>query len=133
MSTSSDVALILWNPDVIELMSLFLANRNVKSCGLEPSEGLDKIENLIDSQAAKAVVFDLAPPYGPSAAIVRYLVDRFPDLCFVLTCSDPVLAQRAAPWLGCFPLFQKPYEPDQVALTVRSMVVETGSLAAASM
>ena len=34
MNTRIDAALILWNPDVIELVSLFLRRRNVRVCGM---------------------------------------------------------------------------------------------------
>ena len=122
MNTHTDVALILWNPDVIQLVSLVLLHRNLKSCGVEPSEGPDIIEDLIESCEPSVVVFDLDPPYERSASIVQQLRDRFPDRSFVMTCADPALALKKAPWLSRVPVFQKPYEVDEIANTVRSMV-----------
>ena len=122
MNTSTDVALILWNTDVIELVSFVLLRRNLKSCGLEPSEGRERIEDLILSCRPSVVIFDLDPPYDRSAAIVRDLSDRFRDCSFVMTCADSNLALKKAPWLSRYALFQKPYEIDEIANTVRSMV-----------
>jgi hypothetical protein len=122
MKTYADVALILWNPDVIELVSLVLVHRNLKSIGVEPSEGRDGIEELIVSSSPSVVVFDLDPPYGRSTAVAHHLLNRFPDRAFVMTCADRGLALRTAPWLSSHPLFQKPYEMDEIANTVRSMV-----------
>jgi|SRR5262245_42468040 hypothetical protein len=122
MNTHIDVALILWNPDVIQLVSLVLLQRNLKSCGAEPSEGVDAIEDLIVSCGPRVVVFDLAPPYDRSSGIVLNLLDRFPDRSFVMTCADKALALRKAPWLSEYPVFQKPYEMDDIANTVRFMV-----------
>ncbi len=102
MSTRIDVALILWNPDVIQLVSFVLLHRNLKSRGVEPSRGAEEIQDLIVSCSPTVVVFDLKPPY--------------------VTCADPALALKAAPWLSCYPIFQKPYEPDEIGETVGSMV-----------
>ncbi|HYR41392.1 MAG TPA: hypothetical protein VER98_00070 [Terriglobia bacterium] len=133
MKTLIDVALILWNTDVIELVSLVLLRRNLKSCGLEPSQGLEKIEDLIASGSPSVVVFDLDPPYDRSAAIALGLLDRFPDCSFVMTCADSALARKKAPWLSGHPVFQKPYEIDEIANTVRSMVRQApGSVATLS-
>ena len=122
MNTHIDVALFLWNPDVIELMSCLLRRRNLRSCGLEPSEGEDKIEDLIVSCSPSVVVFDLDPPYDISSAVALDLLERFPDLSFVITCADSALALKKAPWLSDYSLFQKPYEVDAMASTVHSMV-----------
>jgi hypothetical protein len=122
MNTHIDVALILWNTDVIQLVSLVLLNRDLKSCGLEPSEGPKRIEDLIVSCSPSVVVFDLDPPYDHSAAVALHLLDRFPDRSFVMTCADPSLALKKAPWLSGHPMFQKPYEVDKIANTVGSMV-----------
>src|SRR5262245_44236795 len=130
MSTSIDVALILWNPDVIELVSLILRSRNLKSTGLEPAEGIDKIEQLIVSRGPRVVVYDLDPPYDRSAAVALQLMARFSDCSFVMTCADRALAVKAAPWLRLYPVFQKPYEPDQIVRTVRSLVTHSSSFAA---
>ena len=122
MNTCIDVALILWNPDVINLMSLVLLHRNLRSCGIEPSEGVARIEGLIESCGPSVVIFDLDPPYGRSSAVALDLLDRFPDRYFVMTCADPILALKNAPWLSGHPVFQKPYEVEAIANTVRSMV-----------
>src|SRR4029453_2627908 len=118
MNTSIDVALILWNPDVIELVSLTLRGRNLKSSGLEPAEGIEKIEELIVSRGPRVVIFDLDPPYHRSAAVALHLMARFSDCSFVMTCADRSLAVKAAPWLRLHPVFQKPYEPDEMVRTV---------------
>jgi len=121
MNTNIDVALILWNTDVIDLVSFVLLNRNLKSCGVEPSAGPEKIEDFILSCRPSVVMFDLDPPYDRSAAVVSHLLGRFTDCRFVMTCADPNLALKQAPWLSRHALFQKPYEIDEIANTVRSM------------
>jgi hypothetical protein len=122
MNTTTDVALILWNRDVIELVSFVLLRRDLRSRGLEPSEGLERIQDLILSCSPSVVIFDLDPPYDQSAAIALGLLDRFRDCSFVMTCADSNLALKKAPWLSRYALFQKPYEFDEIANTVRSMV-----------
>ena len=131
MSASTDVALILWNSDVIELMSLVLLRRNVSSGGIEPSEGIERISNFISSCSPAVIVFDLDPPYLRSASEVLYLVDHFPNYHFVMTCADRNLALKSAPRLSDYPLFQKPYGFDDVAETVHSMVIRGSSRPAA--
>jgi hypothetical protein len=121
MKRNMDVALVLWNTDVIQLMSLVLYRRNIISSGLEPSVGMDRISDVIASSGASVVVFDLAPPYARSAAIAGELLRRFPDRGFVMTCADPILAVRSAPWLAMYSIFQKPYEVDEVATTICGM------------
>jgi hypothetical protein len=121
-NTHIDVALILWNTDVIDLVSLTLHHRNVGSNGIEPSQGVERIEEVIVAWSPSVVVFDLAPPYDRSAEVALQLLDRFPDCSFVMTCADSARAQRAAPWLSCHPVFQKPYRLDAIANTIRSMV-----------
>jgi len=122
MNTTTDVALILWNTDVIDVVSFVLLRRNLRSRGLEPSEGRERIEDLILSCSPSVVIFDLDPPYDRSAAIVSDLLDRFRDCSFVMTCADSNLALKKAPWLSRYALFQKPYEIDEMANTVRSLV-----------
>jgi len=122
MNTTTDVALILWNTDVIDVVSFVLLRRNLRSRGLEPSEGRERIEDLILSCSPSVVIFDLDPPYDRSAAIVSDLLDRFRDCSFVMTCADSNLALKKAPWLSRYALFQKPYEIDEIANTVRSLV-----------
>jgi len=122
MNTTTDVALILWNTDVIDVVSFVLLRRNLRSRGLEPSEGRERIEDLILSCSPSVVIFDLDPPYDRSAAIVSDLLDRFRDCSFVMTCADSNLALKKAPWLSRYALFQKPYEIDVMANTVRSLV-----------
>jgi len=122
MNTTTDVALILWNTDVIDVVSFVLLRRNLRSRGLEPSEGRERIEDLILSCSPSVVIFDLDPPYDRSAAIVSDLLDRFRDCSFVMTCADSTLALKKAPWLSRYAQFQKPYEIDEMANTVRSLV-----------
>ncbi len=130
MNTTTDVALILWNTDVIDLMSFVLLRRNLKSCGVEPSEGCERIEAFILSCSPSVVVFDLDPPYDRSAAVASHLLRRFADCCFVLTCADPNLALLKAPWLCHYALFQKPYQIDEIADAVRSMLRRSPTRAA---
>jgi hypothetical protein len=122
MNIRIDVALILWNPDLIQLMSLVLLDRNLKSSGFEPSEGAERMRDLILSRSPSVVVFDLDPPYDRSATVALDLREQFPDCSMVITCADPVLAYKSAPWLTRHSVFQKPYELDDIADTVRSMV-----------
>ena len=127
MNTHVDVALILWNRDVIELISLILHGRNLTSCGVEPSVGKQVIEDLIVARSPSVVVFDLDPPYARSAGVALRLLDRFPDCPFLITCADTRLALKNAAWLSDFVMFQKPYEVDEVADVVRSMVRSASS------
>lgn len=122
MNTRIDVALILWNTDVIELLSFVLFRRNLTSLGLEPSEAAERIEDLILSCGPSVAVYDLDPPYDRSAAAARQLSRRFPDVSFVMTCADPALALKNAPWLCEHPVFQKPYEIDDIVSAVRFRV-----------
>jgi hypothetical protein len=130
MNTSIDVALILWNRDVIQLVSLVLLHRNLKSCGVEPSDG--SVEDLILSGEPSVVVFDLAPPYDRSGASALQLQNRFPECAFVMTCADSRLALKKAPWLSGLPFFQKPYPLDEIANVVRSLVKRVPRSAAAA-
>jgi hypothetical protein len=121
MHTQVDVALILWNQDVIDWVSLVLLERKLRSHGVEPSAELQTIEHLIGSCRPYVVVFDIAPPYTQSTAVLLRLLNRFPDRAFVVTCADPVLAVLAAPWLSVRVVLQTPYEPDVIVRTVVSM------------
>src|SRR6185369_3505957 len=123
---SIDVALILWNQDVIELMSWVLHHRDLNSSGVEPSAGDERIENFITSASPTVVVFDLGPPYDRSAQVARRLLNRFPDRSFVMTCADKTMALRIAPWLSHHALLQKPYEMDEMANTIRLLVSSAG-------
>ena len=122
MSAQIDVALILWNTDVIQWVSFILLQQNLQCCGIEPSDGAQKMEELIASRSPSVVVFDLAPPYQDSAAVFLRLLDRFPDRAFVITCADPVFARRVAPWLSCHLTLQKPYEAEVIEKVVVSRV-----------
>jgi len=122
MAATIDVALILWNTDVIHLVSLFLRDRNLTSKGMEPSNGVHKVEEMIGCFSPSVVVFDLYPPYSKSTTVLMYLQTRFPASEFVITCADPMLVLKAAPWLTCCPMFQKPYEMSTLSDTVNSMV-----------
>ena len=122
MNHNIDVALVLWNTDVIQLASLVLCRRNLVSTGIEPSEGLDRIGDVIASSGAPVVVFDLEPPYARSAAVLSQLLNRFIDRSFVMTCADPMLAVKATPWLSGHNIFQKPYAMADMADTVCSLI-----------
>jgi hypothetical protein len=126
MSKPIDVALILWNQDVIELMSWVLLHRDLKSSGVEPSAGDERIENFITSVSPTVVVFDLSPPYDRSTQVARRLLTRFPDRSFVMTCADKTMALRIAPWLSHHTVLQKPYEMDEIANTIRLLVSSAG-------
>jgi hypothetical protein len=122
MNTQLDVALFLWNQDIIQMMSWLLLDRNVESDGVEPAEGEDAIENLIACWSPKIVVFDMIPPYQSSAAVLARLLNRFPELSFIVTCADSTLALRKAPWLSRLRLFQKPYDPYAVVDLIQTKV-----------
>jgi len=122
MSARTDVALILWNADVIDLMSFVLLRRNIRSRGIEPSPCAESILEYIGSCSPAVVIYDLEPPYDRSAANALFLLNRLPDCSFVMTCADRGLALRTAPWLTSHPVFQKPYPVDDVADTVGSML-----------
>lgn len=110
----SDIALILWNTDVIEFVSVVLLRDNVRCCGIQPDEAEDRIEEFIASHGSNTVMFDLAPPYSQSAKVFMRLIDRFPDRSFIITCADPMLAIKVAPWLSCHHIVQKPYEAEEI-------------------
>ena len=125
--TSINIALILWNTDVIDMMSLVLLQWKLTSRGVEPSQGEEAIEQWIASCNPSVVVVDLEPPYAKSGAVVSNLMKRFPDKSFVLTCADPIFALIKAPSLFGHPIFQKPYEPRDLAGTVASMMPRVSS------
>src|SRR5262245_3202796 len=122
MTECVDVALILWNRDVIDLLAWVLFQRKLTSRGIEPSEHREIIEDFVLSCSPSVVVFDLQPPYHRSGAAAVYLQRRFPDCSFVITCADSALAQRNAPWVSAYPIFQKPYAIDDIGNTVDTMV-----------
>src|SRR5215467_1776404 len=122
MGIQVDVALILWNPDVIQWVSYVLLQQNLRCCGMEPSVGAEKMEEMIASRHPSVVLLDLAPPYQHSAAIFLRILDRFPDRTFVITYADPIFARKVAPWLSCHLTLQKPYEADVIEKIVVSRV-----------
>ena len=126
MNKSIDVALILWNQDVIDLVAWVLLHRNLRSGGVEPSAGDEKIESLIRSLSPTVVVFDLGPPYVRSTQALRRLLNRFPDRLFVMTCADKTMALKTAPWLSHHALLEKPYEIDDIANRIRGLVTSAG-------
>lgn len=131
MNTHADVALIVWNADVIELLSFVLRNHDLDCVGLEPSQGVDTIERLIATVSPPVVVVDLDPPYKRSAVVAQRLLYRFHNSSFVITCADPVLAVRSAPFLERYPLFQKPYDLNEIASTIQSLASSSLLYAAA--
>ncbi len=120
MISQADVALILWNTDVIDWVSFILLQQNLKCCGIEPSAGVGNIEALIASQAPQVIMFDLAPPYIESAKMFLGVVARFPDPLYVVTSADPVLALRAAPWLSHLTIVQKPFDAEVISKVLGS-------------
>jgi len=114
-----DVALILWNSDVIQWVSYVLLQQDFTCCGIEPSDGVGRIEELIASSGPRLVMLDLAPPYEKSTKDFLYLLERFPRQKFVITCADPLFAIQAAPWLCSQLMLQKPYGPE----VIRKIVV----------
>jgi hypothetical protein len=110
MNRKTDVALLIWSLDVIEVMSLALLDRHLAAAGLEPAEDIQSMEEFIRSCDPSVVVFDLAPPYRRSARTAELLLRRFPSLPFVFTCADRRLAQMQESWLSSCPVLQKPYD-----------------------
>lgn len=127
MNRYIDVALILWNQDVIDLLSWVLRHSDLKSSGVEPSAGDERIENLITSSSPSVVVFDLCPPYDRSTQVVLRLLNRFPDRLFVITCADKKLALNSAPWLSHHALIEKPYAVEEMAKTIQLLVTSAAS------
>src|SRR5215510_315080 len=80
-----DVALILWNSDVIEWVSYVLLQQDFRCCGIEPSDGVNRIEDLIAATRPRLVMLDLAPPYEKSTNDFLHLLERFPRQKFVIT------------------------------------------------
>ena len=122
MNTYIDVALILWNPDVIQMASFVLEQRCLKAKGLEPYYRIQNIEHWIACCDPTVVVFDLRPPYYMSVRVARRLLERFPDRSFVFTIADPQLAINIAPWLLCHPILRKPYCPERMGRIVEELV-----------
>lgn len=125
MKTYADVALIVWNPDVIQLLTYVLKTRDLQCVGAEPSEGADQIEQLIASSSPAVVVFDLDPPYTRSGNVLMRMLRRFDASSFVITCADPILVLRNAPDLARYPLFQKPYALDKIGSTIQTLARES--------
>lgn len=121
MNAGIDVALILWNQDVIDVLSFALRHRNLSSDGIQPDEGTERITDFIELCGAAVVILDLAPPYEDSAATALLLADRFQNCSFIMTCADRALALNAVPWLEGYPIFQKPYELDEIVETVHAI------------
>ena len=121
MESATDVALILWNADVIEWVSLVLQQEHLTCCGIEPCGGEPHLARWIASQNPRVVMLDLAPPYKESTRMFRRLLDSSPDRLFVLTCADPCLAVKAGPWICAHPTLQKPYGPETLRLILGSM------------
>jgi len=122
MHAQADVALILWNADVIDLASIVLERWRLKSIGVEPSATTEAIEDLIARGGPRVIVFDLRPPYEFSAGIASHLLEVFSDLAFVFTCADAAQAQKKAAWLRRYPILQKPYQPDEMGQIVSAMI-----------
>jgi hypothetical protein len=124
MDTHFDVALILWNPDVIQLLSMVLRLRHLSSSGVEPYDR-ENVQKLIESGKPSVVVFDLDPPYQRSAAVLSDLMTRFSGCSFIMTCADPPLALKFVPWLSTYRVFQKPYPIDELGNAIDAGVGHT--------
>lgn len=122
MNKPVDVALVIWNPDLIELLSIVLQEHNLTSCGLEPLEDVRRIEEFLALSRPGLVIYDIAPPYNRDARIVLHLSRRFPECAFLLTCADRCLAVQQAAWLSRYAIFQKPYEISEVADAVHAVI-----------
>src|SRR5262245_5456012 len=114
MSAQTDVALILWNPDVIQWVSFILLQQNLKCCGIEPSAGPQKMEEMIASHRPSVVVFSLAPPLKPSGARPWCLLVRFLAWASATPCAHPTSARKAARWRPYCSTLQKSYEGDVI-------------------
>jgi len=121
MKAQIDVALVLWNPDVITVVSMALLQRGLHAAGLEPQEDTATIEELIRSTGSHVVVFDLAPPYSKSGAVAIHLMRSFPSRAFVFTCADPEVALKAQPWLASYRIFRKPYDVLEMAESIAAV------------
>ena len=124
-----DVALVVWNPDIIQLLSFVLQTHDLNGVGIEPSEGTRNIARFLEFAEAPVVVFDLEPPYNRSTAGLLPLLEKFHQCAFVVTCADPVLALKSAPYLARYPVFQKPYDLGKVVSTIQTLARNSPALA----
>ena len=129
MKAYVDVALVVWNPDIIQLLSFALQTHDLNGVGIEPSEGTRNIARFLDFADAPVVVFDLEPPYNRSAAGLLPLLQKFQQRAFVVTCADPVLALKSAPYLARYPVFQKPYDIGKIVSTIQTLARSSSALA----
>ena len=118
MKAFVDVALVVWNPDIIQLLSFVLQTHDLNGVGIEPSEGTKNIARFLEFADAPVVVFDIEPPYTRSTAGLLPLLEKFQQCAFVVTCADPVLALKSAPYLARYPVFQKPYDLSKIVSTI---------------
>jgi DNA-binding LytR/AlgR family response regulator len=129
MKAYVDVALVVWNPDIIQLLSFVLQTHNLNGVGIEPSEGIKSIDRFLEFADAPVVVIDLEPPYNRSTAGLSHLLEKFQQCAFVVTCADPVLALRSAPYLARYPVFQKPYDLSQIVSTIQELTRNSSVMA----
>lgn len=126
MYPGTDVALVLWNVDVIDLVASLLRERRLSVVGLEPREETERIQEVLTARGPRVVVFDLAPPYRRSGQVAADLLRSFKSSKFIFTCADPKVAFMMEPWLSCYQVFQKPYDvmdlTDVIASTLKPSV-----------
>jgi DNA-binding NtrC family response regulator len=126
-----DVALILCNPDVIDLVAYLLARRNMTYVGLDPWAGIDSMQRLILRQRPACVVLDLIPDYRSSGQYALRLMKLYPESKFIFTAADPQVALARLPWLKGYATFQKPFDPILLADLITSMSHKRALAAAA--
>jgi hypothetical protein len=126
-----DVALILCNPDVIDLVAYLLARRNMTYVGLDPWAGVGSMQKLILLHRPACVVMDLIPDYRSSGQYALRLMKLYPESKFMFTAADPQLALARLPWLNGYATFQKPFDPILMADLITSMSHKRALAAAA--
>jgi hypothetical protein len=126
-----DVALILCNPDVIDLVAYLLVRRNMTYVGLDPWAGIDSMQRLILRHRPACVVLDLIPDYRSSGQYALRLMKLYPESKFIFTAADPQVALARLPWLKGYATFQKPFDPILLADLITSMSHKRALAAAA--
>ena len=126
-----DVALILCNPDVIDLVGYLLARRNMTYVGLDPWAGVSSMQGLVSMHRPACVVMDLIPDYRSSGQYALKLMKLHPESKFIFTAADPQLALARLPWLKGYATFQKPFDPILLTDLIASMSHRRAKAAAA--
>ena len=116
-----DVALILCNPDVIDLVAYLLARRNMTYVGLNVGRRELDARTRFSVHRPACVVMDLIPDYRSSGQYALKLMKLHPEAKFIFTAADPQLALTRLPWLKGYATFQKPFDPILLADLITSM------------